>query len=185
MKTHLLLCMLALCGSINAQTQQESELRQRIGEKFDQVAKGRTNVGRVKIDSILETKKTITVYVTGNFPYLLAPEPIGGYYGCPMQFKVAEGNEWFVEEDGNIYDSEKTILVKAGSLYKGEPSDISFDVYQVFLCAFTYSLWLPEEQLVTFSERLQDIEWLAFAEPAMPYVKTDDRARTGGIRFKS
>ena len=58
--------MLTFCGIISAQEQ----LRQRIGDKFDEAAKGRTNVGHVKIDSILETKKTITVYAGANSSYI-------------------------------------------------------------------------------------------------------------------
>ena len=66
MRYSLLLCMLTFCGIISAQEQ----LRQRIGDKFDEAAKGRTNVGHVKIDSILETKKTITVYAGANSSYI-------------------------------------------------------------------------------------------------------------------
>ena len=66
MRYSLLLCLLTFCSIINAQEQ----LRQRIGEKFDEAAKGRTNVGRVKIDSILETRKTITVYAGDNSSYI-------------------------------------------------------------------------------------------------------------------
>ena len=63
--------MLTLCGSIAAQEQQDNaDLRQRIGEKFDHVAESLTNVGHIRIDSILEEKKTITVYAGANSTYI-------------------------------------------------------------------------------------------------------------------
>jgi len=136
-------------------------------------------------DGLPHFEKTITVYVTDGFPYLFDPEPIDGYYGCPMQFKLAEGNKWYVEEDGNIFTKDKNNLMKAGNLYNGEQKDVSFDVTTVWFCAFTYSLWSQEQQLITFSDRLREIECLAFAEPALPYVKNDESVHTGGIRFKS
>ncbi len=63
--------MLSLCGGLVVQAQQDDEsLRRRIGEAFDHAAEGRTNIGRVRIDSILETKKTITVYAGANSSYI-------------------------------------------------------------------------------------------------------------------
>ena len=63
--------MLTLCGSIAAQEQQDNaDLRQRIGEKFDHVAESLTNVGHIRIDSIREEKKTITVYAGANSSYI-------------------------------------------------------------------------------------------------------------------
>ena len=129
-------------------------------------------------------EKTITVYVTGSFPNILNPQSISGYYGCPMEFKLAKGNELYTEVDGNIYSKDGTMLIKAGNLYDESLKNHTFDVQSVYCFAFTYSLWSYEHQLITFSEKIDHIYASAFAEVAVPYVTPDKASgHFGGVRF--
>lgn len=129
-------------------------------------------------------EKTITVYVTGSFPNILNPQSISGYYGCPMEFKLAKGNELYTEVDGNIYSKDGTMLIKAGNLYDESLKNHTFDVQSVYCFAFTYSLWSYKHQLITFSEKTDHIYASAFAEVAVPYVTPDKASgHFGGVRF--
>lgn len=129
-------------------------------------------------------EKTITVYVTGRFPDILNPQSISGYYGCPMEFKLTEGNDLYTEVDGNIYSKDGTMLIKAGNLYDSSEKDYTFDIQSVYCFAFTYTLWDYEHQLITFSEKTDHIYASAFAEVAIPYVSPEKVSEHfGGIRF--
>ena len=129
-------------------------------------------------------EKTITVYVTGNFPELFNPQSVGGYYGCPMEFRLAKGNDQYTETDGNIFTKDGLSLVKAGNLYDESLPDCTFDVQFVSSHAFTYTLWSDEEQLITFTEKLNRIHSFAFSEVAHPSRPAGTTSgRWGGIRF--
>jgi len=129
-------------------------------------------------------EKTITVYVTGYFPALFNPQSVNGYYGCPMVFKLAKGNDQYTETDGNIYTKDGKMLIKAGKMYNESLKDNSFDVQSVYTYAFTYTLWSYEHQLITFSDKLEIIYASAFAEVAVPYLSSDrEEGHFGGIRF--
>ena len=63
--------LLALVATSGVSAQSDTpELRQQISEVFDRVARRLTNVGQVKIDSIVTEKKTITVWAGANAPYI-------------------------------------------------------------------------------------------------------------------
>ncbi len=129
-------------------------------------------------------EKTITVYVTGTFPSLYNPQSISGYYGCPMVFKLAKGNELYTETEGNIFSKDEKTLIKAGKLYDESLKDYTFDVQSVRSHAFTYSLWSYDKQMVTFTKKLNSIYAFAFTETAIPYIPTENTTgRFGGIRF--
>lgn len=135
-------------------------------------------------DGLPHFEKIITIYITGDFPYLFDPEPIDGYYGCPMLFKLSKDNKKCIEEDGNIYSFNKSRLLKAGNLENKGSEELFFDVQSVEPCAFTYSLWSIDSQLLTFSENLHEIEYFAFTEVARPFRKENSQNNIGGIRFE-
>ena len=161
---------------------------------------GRTaaDEGEADYDGQPHFDKTITVYVTGQFPHLFNPEPIDGYYGCPMEFHVTEGNDQCIEENGNIYGLDYTLepfveykkgrLLKAGNLYGKTPEECTFDVRCIGRHAFTYTLWSYEHQVVTFSGHLNNIETRAFTYPSVPYEPRQEGEVTtknvGAIRLQ-
>lgn len=131
--------------------------------------------------------KTIIVYVTGAFPDCFNPEPIDGYYGCPMEFHLAEGNDQYIEEEGFIYSKDKNCLYKAGHLYDKLNEECTFDVKEIKRHAFTYALWAADRQIVTFSKRLSHINTRAFLYNAVPYEPQQEGEETksvGAIRLQ-
>ena len=122
--------------------------------------------------------KTITVYVTEYFPDLYYAEPIDGYFGCPMEFHLAEGNDMYIEEDGVIYTKDKNTLLKVNRLYGKTAKECTFDVEQIDRHAFTYALWDADSQVITFSKRLSDIKKRAFTYPATPYITNQEEEET-------
>ena len=131
--------------------------------------------------------KTITVYVTERFPVLASGEPIDGYYGCPMEFHLAEGNDKYIEEDGVIYTKDKSTLLKVNRLYGKTAEECTFDVEQIDRHAFTYALWDADSQVITFSKRLNKVRARAFTYPAVPYEpkqEGEETKSTGAIRLQ-
>lgn len=120
-----------------------------------------------------EFKKPVEIIVSGTFPQLANPTEFMWLktYGFPMEFKLAAGNDLYVEKNNCILTKDMKTLVKANRLYSTEYGYYDYDNYEVIAqrnyfdveqvnpFAFTYSLvgGMRSNTELTFSKRLKSI----------------------------
>lgn len=125
-------------------------------------------------DTRILTFVAVEVTVTGNFPLLYNPAIIvdPSVFNSPMEFRLAEGNDRYVEKKNCIFTKDMNTLLKAGHIfhvedrYGGSEVDKAnrrdyFDVEKIAPCAFAYSTVGMTSEL-TFSDRLKSIGAHAF-----------------------